>query len=165
MRTRRTLLAIGAPLLLVGLVLALSTRRSATQHATPAPALPPTVLIGPRLTIGQLHGHPTIVHFWASWCGPCNTEAPQLAALAGELPRDARLVGVDWSDSPANGAAFAHAHHWTFPNLQDPAGHSTGPWQIQGMPTTFILDRHARILARLTGPQSARGLLARLKTL
>jgi cytochrome c biogenesis protein CcmG, thiol:disulfide interchange protein DsbE len=128
----------------------------------PAPALPQTVLVAPSLRISDLAGRPAIVHFWASWCGPCTKEAPELERLAQQLHGRARLVGVDWSDSRSNASAFIHKHGWTFPILEDDAGRTGTPWGIDGLPTTFLLDRRGRIVKRLTGPQTAAGLLAEL---
>lgn len=130
-----------------------STRR-------PAPALPERVLVPPRPDLAALRGRPAIVHFWASWCGPCRAEASQLAALQRQLHGRAALVGVDWSDSPSGAAAFVRAHHWTFPNVEDRNGEAGAAWRIAGLPTTFIVDREGRIVRRLIGPQTASALLA-----
>src|SRR5436305_1437808 len=64
-----------------------------------APALPREVLTRPRVTLASLRGHPVLVNFWASWCGPCKREAKHLAALSHRLPSGARLIGVDWNDA------------------------------------------------------------------
>jgi thiol-disulfide isomerase/thioredoxin len=128
--------------------------------ARPAPALPSQVLVGPRVTIASLRGRPAIIHFWASWCGPCVKEAPQLAMLAHKLHGRATLVGVDWSDSQSSAASFVRQHHWTFPVLIDFAGTSGNAYGITGLPTTFLLDRQGRIVRRLIGPQTATGLLS-----
>jgi cytochrome c biogenesis protein CcmG, thiol:disulfide interchange protein DsbE len=133
--------------------------------ARAAPPLPAQVLAGPRVTLAQLRGRPAIVHFWASWCEPCVKEAPEIARLAGALRGRAALVGVDWSDTPANGAAFVRRHGWRFPILQDPNGLSGDPYGLHGLPSTVLLDGRGRIVAHLSGPQTAAGLLARLRAL
>jgi thiol-disulfide isomerase/thioredoxin len=164
----RWALRAGLALAIVGaLVLAevlSGTRTPKADQVRAAPALPATVLVAPAVSTKQLAGKPAIVHFWASWCGPCTKEAPELAGLSAKLHGRARLIGVDWSDSPSGGAAFVANHHWTFPNLEDHAGRTGVPWGVTGLPTTFLLDAHGRIVKRLTGPQTASGLLARLAT-
>jgi thiol-disulfide isomerase/thioredoxin len=132
------------------------------DRVRPAPPLPATVLVAPRATISGLAGRPAIVHFWASWCGPCTKEAPELQRVAGELHGRASLIGVDWSDSRSAASAFARRHHWTFPILADDAGRTGASWGITGLPTTFLLDRRGRIVKRMTGPQTSTGLLAAL---
>jgi cytochrome c biogenesis protein CcmG/thiol:disulfide interchange protein DsbE len=125
-----------------------------------APARPTAGPDAPRTTVRSLAGRPAIVHFWASWCGPCTKEAPELERLAGQLRGRAALVGVDWSDARSGASSFVRRHHWTFPILEDDAGRSGSSWGIGGLPTTFVLDRRGRIVKRLTGPQTAAGLLA-----
>jgi peroxiredoxin len=159
-RRRATpLLVLGA--LVVAFVIAEVVGGGSKQQARRrAPALPATVLVGPKVTLASLRGKPVIVHFWASWCGPCTKEAPELARLAGELRGRATLVGVDWSDSASNARAFVRKHHWDFPILSDHAGAVGNRYDLQGLPSTFVLDRQGRIVKRLIGPQTAAGLLA-----
>jgi cytochrome c biogenesis protein CcmG, thiol:disulfide interchange protein DsbE len=104
------------------------------------------------------------VHFWASWCGPCRVEAPELARLTSELHGRATLVGVDYSDSVANARRFVARNKWTFPIVVDQNGDAATKYDLSGLPTTFVLDSQGRIVKRLVGPQSVAGLVAALKT-
>jgi thiol-disulfide isomerase/thioredoxin len=149
-----------AVLLLAFLLAVIVGGNASPAKARPAPALPTRVLVGPRVDIASLRGRPAIIHFWASWCGPCVKEAPQLARLAGELHGRATLVGVDWSDSPGSAASFVRQHHWTFPVLMDSSGEVGNAYGLTGLPITFLLDRQGRIIRRLVGPQTAAGLLS-----
>jgi cytochrome c biogenesis protein CcmG, thiol:disulfide interchange protein DsbE len=135
---------------------------SNADHA--APPLPARVLVGPKVDLATLKGKPTIVHFWASWCGPCTKEAPEVARLPAALAGRANVVGVDWSDSHSGAERFVRKHHWDFPVLEDDAGRSGTAWHIQGLPTTFVLDADGRIVKKLTGPQTVRGLRAALSS-
>src|SRR5438128_6108880 len=143
MRWRTFFLTVA--ILLLALLLAVLVGGNARSTKTRlAPALPSRVLVGPRVDIASLSGRPAIIHFWASWCGPCVKEAPQLARLAGELRGHATLVGVDWSDNPTAAASFVHQHHWTFPVLIDSTGDVGNAYGITGLPATFLLDRQGR---------------------
>lgn len=160
MRSRRATPLLLLAALIVAFVVAEAVGGGSKQTRRQAPALPTAVLNGPAVTLAQLRGKPVIVHFWASWCGPCTKEAPELARLAGELRGRAALVGVDWSDSTGNARAFIRKHHWDFPILADHAGAVGNRYDLQGLPSTFVLDRQGRIVKRLIGPQTAAGLLA-----
>jgi cytochrome c biogenesis protein CcmG, thiol:disulfide interchange protein DsbE len=133
--------------------------------ARTAPPLPAKVLEPPAATIASLRGRPAIVHFWASWCGPCRQEAPELARLGGELRGRATLVGVDYTDAAGSARAFIARHDWRFPILADPSGRTGDAYGLSGLPTTFLVDARGRIVRRLTGPQTAGGLLRALARL
>jgi thiol-disulfide isomerase/thioredoxin len=157
---RRGLLV--AALLIAGTALAVVLSGGGGSRGRAAPELPSTVLQPPRATLASLRGRQAIIHFWASWCGPCNREAPQLATLARELQGRAVLVGIDWSDNPADAARFIHGHAWSFPILGDENGTTGNEYGLVGLPTTFLLDRRGRIVGRLPGPQTAVGVLEAL---
>jgi thiol-disulfide isomerase/thioredoxin len=163
---RRRLLPLAVVAVLVVAVVAAEalsgTNGASAQRA--APALPTRVLVAPRVSVAALRGKPAIVHFWASWCGPCTKEAGELARLPAALHGRAALVGVDWSDTHSGAQAFVRRHGWRFPVLEDDAGRTTTPWRVKGLPTTFVLDARGHIVRQLTGPQTVRGLLADLPT-
>lgn len=139
-------------------VLGLSSAGSESSERV-APALPSQSLSGPLVTIAGLLGadgsRSLAVVFWASWCEPCEHEAPALERFARSAAGARRMVGVDWND-PGLGEArsFIRRFHWTFPNLRDPQGLAGDAYRITGLPTTFIVDRSGRIAAVLRGPQN-----------
>jgi thiol-disulfide isomerase/thioredoxin len=162
MRRAGILLAVAVVVLVAAEVL---TSRSSAPPRRAAPPLPAQVLVAPRATLAALRGRPAIVNFWASWCGPCRKEAPQIARLAGALHGRAQLVGVDYSDAASGARSFIRAHHWTFPNLRDGSGRTGERYGLSGLPTTFVLDRDGAIVKRFVGPQTAATLLAALQAL
>jgi len=123
-----------------------------------APALPRQVLVGPRVTLESLRsaagGRPVLVVFWASWCDPCEQEAPALERFSRTAAGRGRIVGVDWSDVLAGARKFVRRYGWTFPNLRDGEGTVGSKYRLTGLPTTFVLDGRSRIAATLRGPQS-----------
>jgi cytochrome c biogenesis protein CcmG/thiol:disulfide interchange protein DsbE len=137
-----------------------------TGHA--APPLPSQHLSGTPATLTALRGRPALVTFWASWCEPCEREAPALERFAQGLGSHATLVGVNWSDPSLSAArAFVKRYRWTFPNLRDPQGSAGLAYGVTGLPTTFVLDGAGRVKATLRGPQTEQtltGALARAGT-
>src|SRR2546423_9550282 len=87
-----------------------------------APPLPPTPLTGRAISLADLRGKPALINFWASWCGPCRKEAPELRRFSRTLHGSARLVGVDYTDDVASARAFARQAGWGYPLLRDPNG-------------------------------------------
>jgi cytochrome c biogenesis protein CcmG/thiol:disulfide interchange protein DsbE len=157
--TRRRMIGIGLALLIVGGVVAAEIATSGSgQTSRPAPALPKQVLAGPRVDLASLRGKPALINFWASWCGPCKQEAPELQRLAEKIGPRASLVGVDWNDSAKNARAFITESHWSYPVLRDPGGEVGNAYGLNGLPTTFVLDSSGNIVQTLQGPQTVSSL-------
>jgi cytochrome c biogenesis protein CcmG, thiol:disulfide interchange protein DsbE len=159
MARRLRLLGWGVALLVAIVLLAvfgLASNHSSTT-GRPAPALPHEHLGGPPATLASLlsraAGKPSLVVFWASWCGPCTKEAPALERFALSTQGRGRMVGVDWSDALSGARSFIHRYSWTFPNLRDAEGLVGNSYRLTGLPTTFVLDGHGRIKLALRGPQ------------
>jgi cytochrome c biogenesis protein CcmG/thiol:disulfide interchange protein DsbE len=121
----------------------------------PAPPLPTAVLQPPKTTLASLRGKPALINFWASWCGPCREEAPELERFKRSLHGSAQLVGVDYTDRAESARGFIQHYGWTFPVLSDPDGIFGARYGFKGLPTTVVLDPKGRIMQVLSGPQSA----------
>jgi cytochrome c biogenesis protein CcmG/thiol:disulfide interchange protein DsbE len=123
----------------------------------PAPPfeLPPLEGAGvPGFARGDLDGQVTVVNIFASWCGPCRIEHPQLVALA----KDARIrvVGIDYKDQPANALRFLNELGNPFAAIGvDTRGRIAIDWGVYGVPETFVVDRAGIIRFKFIGPLSA----------
>ena len=148
-----------APAIVIAAIAALIAVEVATSGPAgtlgPAPALPKDVLVGPRVSLADLRGEPAAVNFWASWCGPCRQEAPELERLAHTLHGRARLIGVDYTDSLSSARGFIREFRLTYPNLRDSDGAVGGRYGLTGLPGTAIVDPHGRLVELLRGPQTA----------
>ncbi|MGH3008764.1 MAG: TlpA family protein disulfide reductase [Gaiellaceae bacterium] len=132
------------------------------QHAPPvgsvAPAFTLTRLEGTgKISLASLHGDAVVLNFWASWCGPCKSEAAVLEqAWSRYHSRGVIFLGVDYHDLAPDARKFVAAHGLTFPMLEDGSGSVTGSYGITQVPETYILDRTGRIVAHLRGPITAK---------
>jgi thiol-disulfide isomerase/thioredoxin len=117
-----------------------------------APALKGTTLTGTTIDLRAMRGHPVVVDFWASWCGPCRREQPELNAMYERYAaRGVRFLGVDIRDDAASAQAFVTDFHIRYPSLFDPSGDSTGPFDVTAPPTTLVIDQTGRIRLRELG--------------
>jgi cytochrome c biogenesis protein CcmG/thiol:disulfide interchange protein DsbE len=161
-RLRTLLLGAGATVALAAFVL-FGLAGSSGREGRPAPSLPLEHLSGPTVTLRGLRGHPVLATFWASWCEPCEREAPALERFARGLHGRATLIGVNWEDlSVAKARSFIRGYGWTFPNLRDPDGSVGREYGMSGPPTTFVIDSAGRLRATLRGPQTEQTLTSAL---
>jgi cytochrome c biogenesis protein CcmG, thiol:disulfide interchange protein DsbE len=99
------------------------------------------------LSLASLRGKAVIVNFWASWCGPCEDEAPLLEAAWREH-RDEGLVvvGIDFNDFRSDARRFARKNGMTYPLVHDRGGDLEEAYGLKGVPETFFVDREGRLV-------------------
>jgi len=117
-----------------------------------------TTLDGARLSLSSLRDHVVVLNVWASWCIPCRTESPALAALSrSESAATARFVGIDENDTRADATAFLRAAGATYPDLVDDGTllSRLSAWLPQALPGSLVIDRQGRVAARVIGAATA----------
>ncbi|NNN01529.1 MAG: TlpA family protein disulfide reductase [Acidimicrobiaceae bacterium] len=99
-------------------------------------------LNGGSITAPYGHGHPTVLIFFASWCGPCQAEMPQVAAyLKSHNEGSIRVVGIDTNDSRGNGLGFVTRSRVEFPVAFDPTTSiANGIFKLQAIPDTVFVN-------------------------
>ena len=117
-----------------------------------------------ELSLADLQGRVVIVNFWASWCGPCRIEQPDLNAVHALLPdTEVMLVGVNIEDTQANALAHLTEFDVAYPSLFDPVNELASRFSGIGartIPTTIFLDPQGRVAARLLGLTDTREIVA-----
>lgn len=110
---------------------------------------------GAASTLSRWHGRPVVLHLWATWCGPCVTELPQLARLAAALtPSDPAIVvvSVDRGGAPVV-TRFLDAHHISgLQTFYDPDHRAMTALAIEELPSTVVFDAQGQEIARHGGP-------------
>jgi thiol-disulfide isomerase/thioredoxin len=171
--SRGRLLAWALALVLIAALLSIGLAGRGSSADRPAPALPHAALVGAPITLASLLGaprtsraaaglagkHPALVLFWASWCTPCQQEAPAVERFANGATGHGRIVAVDYGESEtALPRAFVRRYRWSFPTLSDPDDIAGEAYRVRVLPTTFAIDSRGRIVATLSGPQTEQSL-------
>ena len=102
--------------------------------------------------LSSANGHPVVLNFWASWCIPCEEEAPVLEQLARRYRGRVEFVGVAVQDTEAASRGFLDRFNVTYPNGPDPAGEISIDYGMSGVPETYFIDRQQRIARKWAGP-------------
>jgi thiol-disulfide isomerase/thioredoxin len=146
-----TIVAVAAIAVILVLVLVRGCdEEQATTGASGGTALAGETLDGGSFDLADTRGRPTVVNFFASWCPPCNEEAPELVAFAEAHP-DIAFVGVATNDKLDDAKGFVDQYGIEFPAIFDGEGALGGPWGIEYLPTTLFLDADGREVDRIVG--------------
>ena len=99
-------------------------------------------------SLADFRGKVVVLNVFASWCGPCQSEAPLLSSEQRTLVHDgATLVGVTYLDNSSASEQYARRFHITYPVLRDVSGDFVHSFGTTGVPETFVISRQGRIEA------------------
>jgi len=142
-------LAIGQP---AGVLQALGLAGYPTD--TRPPAFSAATVDGPPLSLESLRNRVVLLNFWATWCLECRVELPALEQLHRDYARRGLTVlAVNFREEPGTVRQYARKLGLTVPLLVDPAGAITKSYGVIGFPTSFLIGRDGRAVARAIGPK------------
>ena len=119
---------------------------SVPHRGDAAPSFDLPRLGGGKLGLAALRGKPVYVSFFATWCAPCNAEAPSIAQLERKYrPKGLVLLGVDEEESAAKAGAFAQKYALPFAVLLDDDGTMGQSYGAIGLPVHVFIDRSGKI--------------------
>jgi len=135
-------------------------REGAVAPAWSEPSIP-----GPNLSSESLRGKALYLNFFASWCPPCNSEAPAIDALARAYrARGLQVVGVDVLENARKAGEFRQRHALSYPVVVDD-GTLRDRYEINGLPVHVFVDRSGvvrKIVVGQLAPQAMRADIERV---
>ncbi len=141
--TRRRLLQASA-----GSALALVAGRAlpAIAASSAAPDFTLRTLAGPNMRLAEQRGRVVMINFWATWCGPCRQELPQLSKLYDKYRGSGFvLMGVNVDDDVRNATEVAAKLAVSFPVLLDTDKAVSKLYDLTTMPSTVLVDRDGKV--------------------
>jgi peroxiredoxin len=115
---------------------------------------------GGSVSLAQMTGEPLVVNFFASWCGPCVAEMPDLEQVHRERAGEIRMIGVNTQDARADARALVTETGVTYDLVWDDDGALFRAFGVIGMPSTFLVAPDGRIVYRHAGILTASMLAA-----
>ena len=134
-------------------------QEDAESPVVPAPDFTLTDQFGNSHTLSDYEGQTVFLNFWATWCGPCKMEMPDIQALYeewGENAGDLVVLGVAGPDIGQEGsaediAAFLEENGYTYPVVMDDTGALFYQYGISAYPTTFMIDTAGNVFGYVQG--------------
>ena len=115
---------------------------------------------GNEVTLSALmDGKPTVLNFWASWCGPCRSEMPHIQEAYERLGGEVSFVMINMTDGQRETQESAEEYMaesgWTFPIYFDLDYDAAMTYGAYSLPQTYFIDAEGRLIAAARGSMSA----------
>ena len=126
------------------------------RNPAAAPIVEMRDLDGRPVSLASLRGKVVLVNFWATWCGPCRAEIPDLVALQEKYRDQLQVIGISQDEVPVDLVRrFAADHRMNYPVVMStPEIEKLFPG-VNALPTSFIVDRASRIVQKHVGMLTA----------
>jgi cytochrome c biogenesis protein CcmG/thiol:disulfide interchange protein DsbE len=119
-----------------------------------APRFTGKTIEGEYVALEDYRGKVVLLNVWATWCGPCRQELPELAALHQQFGGDGFTVlgvSIDTERDFKKVQAMAEQYRLRYPIVFDPSGSSIGLFDVVGYPTSILVGKNGEIRWRRNG--------------
>lgn len=110
---------------------------------------------GQEVHLSDYRGTPVVLNFWASWCGPCQSEMPEFQAASEAWEGEICFLMVNMTDGARetveSASAFVAEKGYTFPVFYDTAYDAANTYGVYSLPTTYFIDADGYAIAKATG--------------
>ena len=118
----------------------------------PAPEFTGTDLDGHQVRLSDYRGHPVVLNFWASWCGPCRAEEPGLINIVHQYqPKGLEVLGVTVRDNLGQAKIYRDEFKVPYRSLFDQAARLAYAYQIDAPPSSVFIDKDGVVQYKITG--------------
>lgn len=133
--------------------------KTTDDAAQEAPDFTMTDADGKTLSLSDFRGKPVLLNFWASWCGPCASEMPDIQASWEANGRDVQFVIVNMTnmggETEDTAKAFLSENGYTFPVYFDQDSSAAMAFGVSSIPQTYLIDAQGNIIGGYMGAMSS----------
>lgn len=121
------------------------------------PAVPDVTITdwgGKEVQLSAYFGRPMVLNFWASWCGPCQSEMPSFQKVYEELGDEVQFVmlnATNGRETLDSAMEFIQENGYTFPVFFDVSGVAAYTYGAYSLPTTMFIDAEGRLVTYAVG--------------
>lgn len=128
----------------------LETQATDSRPGAPAPNFWLRTEDEGRLSLQDLQNRPILLNFWATWCGPCRLEMPEIIQAAAAHP-DLVVLAINVQEELTQIQPFAEDFQMTIPVVRDNQGDLRRLYDVRGMPTSIFIDKAGKIATVWSG--------------
>ncbi|PGM88204.1 MULTISPECIES: redoxin domain-containing protein [Bacillus cereus group] len=144
--------------------------RNGIEIGKNAPDFELTKLDGTNVKLSDLKGKKVILNFWATWCGPCQQEMPDMESFYKEHKENVEILAINYTPSEKGGGEekvsnFAKEKGITFPILLDKNIDVTTAYKVITIPTSYFIDTKGVIQDKFIGPMTQKEMEKRIAKL
>jgi peroxiredoxin len=124
----------------------------------PAPGFSLASLDGRTVSLSDYAGKKVVVSYWASWCGPCKLEMPELRDFYKQYHKadsDFEILAISIDQNRSDAEKYASAEKLPFPVLLDPESRTADKYAVEGIPTMFVVGKDGKVTYAHTGLDQA----------
>lgn len=130
----------------------------------PAPQFELGLLGGDHLSLADLKGKVVMLNFWATWCGPCRVEMPEMQRVYERYKDEGfEVVAVNLQETEVAVSGFVNQLGLTFPVVYDLTGEVFDTYLVRPLPTSYFVDREGIIRFLFVGPMSEEDIEQRIR--